>query len=345
VTIPSAELSRIPELSALKVPRLGFVGVGWIGRHRMEAVAAAEAGTIAAVCDSSDEAVAAALQGAASGCRRVSSMEELLDLELDGVVIATPSALHADQAVTALERGTAVFCQKPLGQDAAETARVVSAARDADRLLGVDLSYRHTAAMRAIREVIDSGGVGDIFAIDLTFHNAYGPGKEWFHDRSLSGGGCVIDLGIHLVDLALWTLGFPPRVFTSSALYSRGRRLHPASDEVEDYACAVIDLASGVRVSLACSWNLSAGRDAVIEASFHGTRGGVAMRNLGGSFYDFAAERYHGTSLQTLVTPPDEWGGRAIVAWTRRLGADGRFDPEAERYVEVAAVLDSIYGH
>src|SRR5690606_2112222 len=123
----------------------------------------------------------------------------------DGVVIATPSALHAEQSIAALNMGKAVFCQKPLGRNAAETRAVVEAARKNNLLLGVDLCYRHTC-FRRIHDIIQSGELGHIYATELTFHNAWGPGKEWFYDPKRSGGGCVVDLGIHLIDLALWTL-------------------------------------------------------------------------------------------------------------------------------------------
>jgi predicted dehydrogenase len=130
----------------------------------------------------------------------------------------------------------------------------------------------------------------------------------------------------------------------SSALFANGRRLEPPLSTVEDYAVAELELQSGAVVRLACSWNLPAGRDAVIEAAFHGTRGGAALRNVNGSFYDFVAERYDGTRSSELAAPPDAWGGRAGVAWARRLAADPRFDPDIERVADVAAVLDSIYG-
>ena len=77
----------------------------------------------------------------------VGSLEDILSTGVDGVVIATPSALHAEQAIQALRQGAAVFCQKPLGRTEAEVRDVVAAARDADRLLGVDLSYRFTQGM------------------------------------------------------------------------------------------------------------------------------------------------------------------------------------------------------
>jgi predicted dehydrogenase len=322
-------------------PRLGFLGVGWIGRHRMEAMLATGAVEAAAIADPSDEMAAQALK-LAPGAKRVEGLEGLLAEGLDGIVIATPSALHAEQSIRALQAGAAVFCQKPLGRTAAEAAAVVDAARTADQLLAVDLSYRFTTGMRRIREFIQAGELGPIFACDLVFHNAWGPDKAWFYDPALSGGGCVMDLGVHLVDLALWTLDFPDVTGATAQLLSKGEPLRDGV--VEDYAVAQLDLASGTSLRLACSWNLPAGQEAVISASFYGTGGGAALKNVGGSFYDFTAERYRGTSAETLVSPPDEWGGRAAADWARRLGAGTRFDPEAERLVTVARALDRIYG-
>ncbi len=324
-------------------PRLGFLGVGWIGRHRMGAIAESGHGRVAAVADPAPEVRQACAQ-VAPEAERVGSLDELLECGVDGIVIATPSALHAEQAVRALERGIPVFCQKPLGRTAAETERVVAAARAADVLLGVDLSYRHTEAMRRIGERVRSGELGEVFAADLVFHNAYGPDKPWFYDAALSGGGCVIDLGIHLVDLALWVLGSGGVRVISSRLYASGRPLPKPVAQVEDYAVATLEMESGAVVRLACSWNLSAGRDAVIEAAFWGTGGGAVMRNLNGSFYDFAAEACHGTARETLAAPPDAWGGRAAVDWAQRLADGACFDPSIERVVDVARVLDGIYG-
>jgi predicted dehydrogenase len=301
----------------------------------MNAIAEANVADVAYTCDVDTEL----------------SFDDLLSSDADAVVIATPSAMHADQAVAALERGKAVFCQKPLGRNAAETRRVVDAARANDRLLGVDLSYRFTDAMTAVKRLVAEKTIGDVYAIDLVFHNAYGPDKPWFYDAALSGGGCVIDLGIHLVDMALWTLGFPRVEQTTARLF------HHGGHSVEDYAVAMMDLAGGTIASatavgataggatmqLACSWNLSAGRDAVIAATFYGTAGAAAFRNVGGSFYDFVAEHYQKTATTKLTEPGDAWGGRAAVAWAQQLAQSNRFDPAVEHVVDVAEALDSIY--
>jgi predicted dehydrogenase len=325
------------------LPRLGFLGLGWIGQHRMQALLDEKACQVVAFADPSAE-VRARVQQLVPDAAAVGTLAELLQHELDGVVIATPSALHAQQSLAALDRGLAVFCQKPLARTAAENAAIVDAARKADRLLGCDLSYRHTEAMRRIRNCIVEGELGQVYAADLVFHNAYGPDKSWARDPALAGGGCAIDLGIHLVDLALWTLGFPQVERVTSRLYAQGQPLGPDSNAVEDYAVAQLELANGAVVRIACSWNLSAGRDAVIEAHFHGARGGAAMHNVNGSFYDFAAARFHGTQRTPLAQPPDAWGGRAILDWARRLGAGARYDKSIESIVQVASVLDRIYG-
>jgi predicted dehydrogenase len=324
-------------------PRVGFAGVGWIGRHRMKAILDDGCVAAAAIADPAPELSEAASR-LAPEARRVTSLEELLAMGLDGVVIATPSALHAGQCLAALESGLPVFCQKPLGRDAAEVQEVVTAARARDLLLGVDLSYRLTSGMQQVRRVLETGELGSVYAIDLVFHNAYGPDKPWFYDRRLSGGGCVIDLGIHLVDLALWALGHPRVEAVSSRLFAGGRRLATGSEEVEDYAEARLDLDTGAVARLACSWRLSAGREAVIEVAFYGTEGGVVLRNVSGSFYDFVAERLRGTVREVLTRGPEEWGGRAAVAWARALAGGAGFDPGADRLVEVSTVLDRIYG-
>src|SRR3954471_20128495 len=134
----------------LSRPKLGFLGVGWIGRHRMQAIAESGVADVAGLCDQSHTVAIDAARSASLGEHAVvESFEALLESRPDGIVIATPSAMHADQTIAALERGIAVFCQKPLARTAAETARVVSAARANDRLLGVDFSYRFTRGMQA----------------------------------------------------------------------------------------------------------------------------------------------------------------------------------------------------
>lgn len=323
-------------------PRVGFLGVGWIGRHRMEAII--NSGLIEPVCiaDPINETALKA-QELAPDSEICTSIEGLLEHDLDGIVIATPSALHAEQAIMALEKGISVFCQKPLGRTALETKQVINAAKQADKLLAVDLSYRFTEGMQDIKSMIRAGEIGKIFAANLQFHNSYGPDKQWFYDPLLSGGGCVIDLGIHLIDLALWTLHYPKVKNISGRLYSEGQRIRGREEKVEDYASVIMELEDDMLIDLSCSWRLSLGKEALIEASFYGLQGGLSLKNVNGSFFDFKTERYKHTHAQKLNEPPNDWNIKAAVNWAESISKGGRYDPEIETLIPVAETIDKIY--
>lgn len=334
---------RKPQLQ-LQLPRLGFLGMGWIGRQRMQALADSRTATIAVVADPDPEARRLALAQAPDAVSAAGLEELLAQGDLDGLVIATPSGAHAAQATAALERGLAVFCQKPLTRTAEEARVLLEVARRVDRRLEVDFSYRYVTGVRQLRELVAAGALGEIFAVDLVFHNAYGPDKPWFYDIAQSGGGCLMDLGIHLVDLARWVTGSGGHHDMQASLYRQGVAMARPIAQVEDYASAQWRMDNGANVRMACSWRLPAGCDAVIEASFYGTAGGASLRNVGGSFLDFSVERFDGTSRQRIAQPPDAWGGRALVAWSQALAEGGRYDPGAAQLLEVARTVDAIYG-
>ncbi len=341
ILLPAENSTNSP--SAFHRPRLGFVGVGWIGRKRLEAIAHSGLADIVAVFDcDADKAVAA--QKFAPTARLSRSYEELLEMDLDGLVIATPNAFHAAQTLAALERGLAVFCQKPLAPGAEETRRIVETAQACNRLLGVDLSYRFLTGIQKIRELLRGQSCGKIFAAQLAFHNAYGPDKPWFYDFKLAGGGCLLDLGIHLVDLALWCLDFPQIITVNSRLFARGQLLTAPLCQLEDFASAQLALDNGASLEISCSWNLHAGCDALISGSFYGTQGGAEFRNVNGSFTEFAASHFQGTKCESLALPPDDWQGRAAVQWVRQLAQNPCFDSAAQSLVRVAETLDQIYG-
>jgi predicted dehydrogenase len=325
------------------LPRLGFLGVGWIGRSRMEAVYRTGAARVAAVADVDPRVARAA--AAAVGCEAVcSDLEELLRHELDAVVIATPTALHAEQVRHVLGLGVPVFCQKPLGRTADECRGLIELARSAGVALGVDMSYRHVRAVEQALRSLRAGAIGRPHAAELVFHNAYGPDKAWVRDPELAGGGAMIDLGWHLIDLARLFLGELQPASVHADLFAAGRRLGRDPDRVEDVALAQVTLADGRALRIACSWWLPVGTDAVIEASFLGDGRALSVRNVGGSFYDFEALLVEGRRSQRLAGPPDEWGGRALVAWARRLAADRGFDEDVDQLIGVAELIDRIYG-
>ncbi len=345
--MPTMAATAIDALDVATLPRLGFVGVGWIGANRLRFVAEAASARVVAISDVRADAAREAAQMLETSTQQapsICSFEELLEQELDGIVIATPNADHAPQCLAALNRGLHVFCQKPLARTAEEVAQILRIARQADRLLDVDFCYRYVAGVPELKSSIQDGAIGEVYAADLTFHNAYGPDKPWFFDARSVGGGCVMDLGIHLLDLLLWVLSYPEVERLACTLYRNGKRLRSPTDELENYATAELRFATGLTARIACSWRLPAGQDAVIEATFYGTRGALRLRNLNGSFFDFVVEQCEGTQRRALSRGSRDWGGGPILHWTRGVAARSGFDSRAERIEDVHRLLDAIYG-
>lgn len=324
---------------------LGFIGLGWIGLNRMKKLLSHPNIYAHAIVEPQKENVEKALAIAEQAIVYQDLEEMLKDPEIDAVVIATPSAMHAEQCVRALQAKKAVFCQKPLGRNTKEIQDVLQASYENDRLLGVDLSYRYTKAFEKIYQVLRENEIGRIFSVELKFHNAYGPDKDWFYEYDKSGGGCVLDLGIHLVDLFMSSMNFPKIKSLQSHLYHQGKKLSPEEKLVEDFAAVDFVTENDIAVNLQCSWNVSAGEDAVISAKFYGTKGGLCFKNTQGSFYDFIAEKYDGTHTKTLYALPDDWGGRAAELWADAVMKAVGYDPiSATEHLLLGKTLDQIYG-
>lgn len=325
-------------------PRLGFAGLGWIGGQRMQVLAASGSADVAALCEPDEGRLGdacRALQHPPAVCAR---FEELVEQPLDGIVIATPNALHEQQAAAALERGIAVFVQKPLALSRAGTERLIELAKRQDLPLGVDWSYRWLAGMPELKCRLDAGEIGAITAAELCFHNAYGPDAAWYYDIESSGGGCLLDLGCHLLDLCHWLLGARDPGNVRARCFRNGRGLHPPLAEPEDFVMADIDYGSGLHAHLACSWRASVGRGAAIGCRIFGTEGGAELRNVDGSFYDFEIALNRGDHSELLGAPPDPWPGRALLDWTGRLRDGGGADRDLTPLATTAGVIDEIYG-
>lgn len=321
-------------------PDIAFVGTGWIGLNRMKVLIDEGLCNPVAILEPDVTNARRALELAPAAIL-IHDMEDLLDTYPDGIVIATPNSMHASQCIAAVRRGIPVFCQSPLGRSADETREVISEAYVANRLLDTDLSYWYTDGMQKIFSRREE--LGHIFAIDLVYNSGYSPDKPWFYNHKLSGGGCLIDLGVHMIDLALRMTDFPEIVSVSSQLASRGRLIEYDNETVEDYVSAQFETVDGTLVRLVCSWNLPAGQDAEIKASFYGTENSAMFYNVNGSFFDFEAALCHGTSREVFSKPPDAWGGRALVNWVHDLREGRHFRNSAFRFYNTAEVMDRIY--
>lgn len=326
-----------------RTPRIGFLGMGWIGRMRLDALARAGAGEVAALCDADAERLAKAGEQYPQAAA-FTDLETLLKEAgpaLDALVVATPNAFHCRQGLAALERGLSLFIQKPLGVAADEVDRLLEAARTADRLLDVDYTYRGLKSALQLREMVRSGGLGEIYHAEATFHNAYGPDKAWCFDPAIAGGGAFLDLGVHLVDLVLTCLDRPRAEITDIASWRRDLAEYPG---IDGFTAVDFRVVEGPRCRAVTSWRAHTGKDCEFRLVLHGSAGTGEIRNLGGSFFDFELARKVGRSEEVVVSDHREWMDRGILAWARRLAENPHFDAAAEVNRHIARVVDVVYG-
>ena len=197
----------------------------------------------------------------------------MLDLGLDAVSIGVPNKYHAPIAVDALAAGCHVLLEKPLAIDVADGERIVAAARESDRVVMLAFNRRYLANAVTLKGFIDAGTLGDIYYARAGWTRRAGiPGfGGWFTTKKLSGGGPLIDLGVHMLDLALYMMGYPRPVAVSGATYAvlgpRGKGHSDYADyvrfpgdatevvyDVEDLATGFVRFANGATLTVEASW-------------------------------------------------------------------------------------------
>jgi predicted dehydrogenase len=217
--------------------RVGIVGCGLIGRKRAEALAA-------------DDELVATYDIAQAFGPAVGSLDALLAHEPDVVVVATTHDTLAELSIAALEAGAHVLVEKPAGIGTAQVEAVRAAAARAGRLVKVGFNHRfHPGLMRAVEEA-HSGAHGEILHLRARYGHGGRPGydREWRADPARSGGGELIDQGMHLLDLSHWLLGPLP-------LHSALTRTAYWDMPVEDNAVVLLgERRDGPWASLHVSW-------------------------------------------------------------------------------------------
>jgi predicted dehydrogenase len=322
--------------------KVGFLGLGWIGLQRMNALVNHKNVEICAIADTSKEMLEKALTYVpATSAYFDSSL--FFKQSMDAVVIATPNAFHYNHVMQAVDKCCHIFCQKPLAITKNETEQIVEAVKIRKNILGIDFSYRFSQSVRLMKELIDNNRIGEIFAIETIFHNAYGPDKNWFYDPAVSGGGCLLDLGIHLIDLIFWLTNNSRPQKVKSLLLQKGNKNYNRSMLCEDFAQIHFETEDHISASVACSWNLHAGCDAIIKICVHGTHGSLEMKNINGSFYNFETRFNKKTESTHLCSENGEWGSRAIKQWVDDIVNTKYSEIELNRLIQIADLIENIY--
>jgi predicted dehydrogenase len=216
----------------------------------------------------------------------------IADPDIDAVTVAVPNFLHGPVTIAALNAGKHAMVEKPLARTAAEGEAMIAAARKANRVLGVTFNRRGRQDMEIVKREVERGNLGRVYHAYAFWMRRSGiPGLgTWFTTKELSGGGALIDLGIHVLDMALWALGNPTPRRVSAATYSalgplgRGQwlgnrfRVVPSQKfDVDDFATAFIRCDGDLTIQLDASWAAHTGHGDEFGISLLGDRGGAEI--------------------------------------------------------------------
>lgn len=275
----------------MKKIKVGIIGAGSISEMHFEAYKANENVEIVAVCDLNEQRAKkkAAYYGADKYYTDYNAL--LSQQEIDAVSICTWNNAHAEIFIAALNAGKHVLVEKPLCKTIEEAREIERAAKAADdQVLQVGFVRRHGTNVKVLKKFIDADDFGDIYYAKASYIRALGNPGGWFADKERSGGGPLIDLGVHVIDLAWYLMGKPKVTSVSGNMYSRlGNRSHiehksfykavdydPDQNTVEDMFNALIRFENGASMIVDASFSLHTKRDAG-ELKLFGDRAGAEI--------------------------------------------------------------------
>ena len=253
--------------------------------------------------------------------------------EIDAVSVCTWNNAHAECTIAALNAGKNVLCEKPMAMNA-EQAKAMKAAADKNgKLLMIGFVRRHGNDANVVKDFIDNGFFGDVYYAKAQYLRRNGNPGGWFGDKSRSGGGPLIDLGVHVIDLVRYLVGCPKPVSAYGATFHKlGNRpdvksaqAYASADakkkseeicDVEDLASAMIRFDNGMVLSVEASFSQNLRQD-VGNIELYGDKAGAKMD----------PELHIFTNLNGYMTNVDFAGGTA-------LSFDGLFDREINHYVD-----------
>ncbi len=339
--------------------RVGIIGAG-VGKAHAEGYAALPRVELRAIAGLDTERVQALAAAFNVPITYADYTEMLAQPDIDAVSIAVPNALHAPVTLAALAAGKHVLVEKPLARNAAEGKEMVEAAKAAGKVLMVSFNHRQRNDVQWLRDHISTGALGDIYYAKAYWMRRQGiPGiGSWFVNKEQAGGGPLIDLGVHVLDIAMFLLGEPQPLAVSGATYAAfgprgqkgwGMKCSTGSSvayEVEDLGTAFVRLEGGRTLLLEASWatHSSAGDDYGVV--LYGTEGGaeLTIKNYGHEntvrlFTDVA-----GIPHQAMPFIPRGGGHVQVVERFVAAILDGApAIPSADDGLRRAQVIDAVY--
>jgi predicted dehydrogenase len=331
-----------------KMLNVGIVGLN-MGRSHLKQYVACNRANVVGVCDLNETVLAATAKEFNVPFATTDFQALLQRDDLTAVSIATPNHLHAPMTVAALKAGKHVLCEKPPALNRKQAEAMYAAAAEAKRVLLINFSYRFRAETRWLRQMADAGQLGEVYFGRTVWHRRRGaPRRPSFTTKAVSGGGPLIDLGVHRLDLALWVMGYPEPASISGATYQTfvdEYRQAGQNFDVEDLAVGMVRFTNGTTLFVEASFDGNGPKGEYMETQLYGTKGGAFHQNVGES-YDFEAymmlRQPHGFARVTpceLKMPGTN--GPAHLVECILDGAAPLVKPEES--IRLAAILDGLY--
>ena len=309
---------------------------------------------IVAVCDINEDALRAASEkfGVAS---TFTDYREMLETDgIDAVDVCTPNYLHKQPVVDSLAAGKHVICEKPLAINALEGAEMTAAARAAGRQLAVGLNVRFGAGAQAVKRFVEDRRLGEVYYARAHALRRRGiPGWGQFTQKDKQGGGPLIDIGVHILDLTLWLMGHPEPVSVTGQTYAKFGtregvlglmgRWDPKTFTVEDFAAGFVRFKGGATLSLESSFAAN-----IAENQFHttllGTEGGASLYPSDDARTRLFREE-SGTLTDTtpVFLPRQNTHEAELRAFIQALADDKPVPVPGEQGLLVTRILDALY--
>jgi len=356
--------------------RIGFIGCGGIANQKhlpgmaMEKASGIE---LVAFCDLVIErAEAACKQYGDEGAKVYTDYKELLaDPTIDAVHVLTPNVAHCEISCAAMEAGKHVLCEKPMAATKEDAKKMMDTRDRTGKMLTIGYQYRHMHDHAVAKKVVEDGWLGDIYYAEATAIRRRGvPTWGVFTDKAKQGGGPLIDIATHSLDLVLWMMeNYEPAVVVGASFEKLGTLLEPSQQgqisymggkqdpwdnktfEVEDSAMGFVKMKNGAVIYIKCSWainlNTPSGTGGLVTLC--GTKGGLDT-NDGVTINNVIAEQMSVTKVGQKIAPyiPGFSAGapqrsREAELWVGALKGENELFVKAEQAYVVTQILDAIY--
>ncbi len=266
--------------------RVGLIGLGGIARLHLGGWAASPLAEVVMGSDVNPDLAEKAENELGVPHFTSDPMEIIDNPEIDVVDICSPNRYHARQAIAALEAGKHVMCEKPLAPTVDEIRQMIAARDRSGKLLMTAQHFRFTGTARALKAEIDGGALGPIYHARAWWLRRSGlPVRPTFIYKEQAHAGVGLDIGVHVIDLALWLMGSPRPVAVSGVArtelarqkgaFSRWGGDIPTGMDVDEFSTAFVRFENGASMVIEVSWLLHHGQEEDLQAWLYGTRAGA----------------------------------------------------------------------